>query len=502
MGQFLSYLLIIMVLVAFAQISMKYAKSYHFYIKKFLHISAILMCAHATIYLPTLPLFFIVIVAFIALIIAIFFGFLADPITLEKEWGVVYFAGVYVLMLCCVLYRNQQEFQVAAAYALTILAISDGFAGIIGRALSNRKQQKISIQGLDNNATKRVVKEKSMYGFTAFVVSSFLIVAYFLYEFTGYSNTEVWVAAMVVSMLLAVTEYLSVRGTDNLTVTIFAFLLIHWLRSNSFSGAFLFTDREFFLLILLSILLLFIVIKLRFLTFSGSLLAWLLAFAVLILSKQSLLPLLFFLVVGSLLGKLPVREIVSDDRFHKPRNAFQVFANGGVVLILGLCQWGLGLLDSLILTAMEMEKLMLVSVAICMADTASSELGSRFGGRPRDILTWQPLHPGVSGGVSWLGTIVGFFGSLLLISIGAYQISMSIYEFISFVLLGFTGMLLDSYLGSKFQYKVAIHGQWVDANSDDLGREYKGLKLITNNSVNFTSNALIIFLLFLFFLCF
>jgi len=148
----------------------------------------------------------------IALIIAIFFGFLADPITLEKEWGVVYFAGVYVLMLCCVLYRNQQEFQVAAAYALTILAISDGFAGIIGRALSNRKQQKISIQGLDNNATKRVVKEKSMYGFTAFVVSSFLIVAYFLYEFTGYSNTEVWVAAVFFSGWFIIGK---IAGTGN-----------------------------------------------------------------------------------------------------------------------------------------------------------------------------------------------------------------------------------------------------------------------------------------------
>jgi len=146
---------------------MRKASAYHFYIKKSLHISVILMCAHASVNLPTLPLFIIVTLVFIILSWAIFKGFLSDPISKEKEWGVLYFVGVFAAMLLVIIFKNLQELQVVAAFSLTILAVSDGLAGMIGRAVSNLKSKKES-ESLEESYND-AVRSKSVVGFLVFV---------------------------------------------------------------------------------------------------------------------------------------------------------------------------------------------------------------------------------------------------------------------------------------------------------------------------------------------
>ena len=476
-----------------AVLFMRKASDYHFYIKKSLHISVILMCAHASVNLPTLPLFIIVTLVFIILSWAIFKGFLSDPISKEKEWGVLYFVGVFAAMLLVIIFKNLQELQVVAAFSLTILAVSDGLAGMIGRAVSNLKSKKVSesIEESYNDA----VRSKSVVGFLVFVFSCIPIVTSYLTRYSNYDVMEILLTAIIFSLVLGITEFVSKKGSDNLTVTLFAFLLLYWINSNRFDDAFNFHVNSVLLLLLVSFVLLVGLYKVKFLTFSGCLAAWLLAFIVVILVNQSLWPLLVFLVIGSLLGKLPTENVVSDDRFHKPRNAAQVFANGGIVLILCILTWGTWVFGISIFDPGELQKLILVSVAICMADTASSELGSRYGGIPRDILTFKPLGAGVSGGITWVGTAFGLFGSLIIVLIGYTQVAMNITELIFFVLLGFLGMILDSILGAKFQYKELINGQWRDAkNKNDISK-FKGLWFVTNNAVNFISNILVVFLL-------
>ncbi len=477
---------------------MRKASGYHFYIKKSLHISAILMCAHASIYLPTLPLFIIVSLVFILLSWAIFKGFLSDPISKEKEWGVLYFVGVFAAMLMIIIIKNQQELRVVAAFSLTILAISDGFAGVFGRAVSNSWRNKGN--GLINDPVISFPSNnKSVVGFLVFVFSCIPIIGYFLKQFSDYGSTEIFVASCTLSLLLGITEFISKKGSDNLTVTFFAFLLLHWLTKNQFEHAFMYNANTVFIIGTGSMFVLVGLYKMKFLTFSGSLAAWLLAFVVVILVNQSLWPLLIFLLLGSILGKLPVKNIVSDDRFQKPRNATQVFANGGIVLLLGILAWGGSVLGFSIFNHSELQKLMLVSVAVCMADTASSELGSRYGGTPLDILTLKSLEAGVSGGVTWIGSAFGLLGSLTIVLIGYTQCFMNFCELISYVLLGFSGMLLDSFLGAKFQYKELIHGRWQDAQNKNAVSKTKGLSFVTNNMVNFISNILIVFLLMCFY---
>jgi len=240
---------------------------------------------------------------------------------------------------------------------------------------------------------------------------------------------------------------------------------------------------------------------LGFLTFTGSLLSIFLAFVVVVLSKQSLMPLLVFLVVGSLVAKLPQHGIVSDERFSKPRNALQVFSNGGIVMFIGLFYWIFQLFGYQAIEELTIGKLMLVSVAICMSDTLSSELGSRFGGVPRDLLSFKKIKPGVSGGVSFLGSFFGLLGSFVIVTLGSKILYLTVTEFLVFVSLGFLGMLLDSFLGSKFQLKEEKDGIWIDSAKKEVGKNYSGIGWIYNNTVNFLSNTLIVSGLLLYYLC-
>jgi uncharacterized protein (TIGR00297 family) len=497
---FLSYLIIILLLVILSILGIKYLNKYHFYIKKLLHVSAILICADASIKLPTWPLFLIVLCICIVLLIAINRGFLSDPETGVKETGVVYFAAVFLIMLGIVIYFNDASILKIISYSLSILAISDGFAGIIGRWWKENFQNK-SLQLPNKEGRFFVDNHKSVIGLLVFFTTSFFILQIFISRFTNLIGAEAIYLAIILATLLAILEFVSLKGSDNLTVTLFAFFSLQWIEKSSFESLFFLNVGWVSTIYWSTLVMVLITMGLGFLTFTGSLLSIFLAFVVVVLAKQSLVPLLVFLVVGSLVGKLPQYNIVSDERFSKPRNALQVFSNGGIVMFIGLFYWVLQLFGYQAIDELETSKLMLVSVAICMSDTLSSELGARFGGVPRDLLSFNKIQPGVSGGVSLLGSLFGLLGSFIIVTLGLKTTSLTLIEFFVFGFFGFFGMLLDSFLGSKFQLKEKMDGIWIDSTKKEIGKSYRGIGWISNNVVNFLSNIIIVSGLLLYYLC-
>jgi uncharacterized protein (TIGR00297 family) len=145
------------------------------------------------------------------------------------------------------------------------------------------------------------------------------------------------------------------------------------------------------------------------------------------------------------------------------RTAGQVFANGGLPAILGLAAWLVPDRSSLC------GLIMAGALSSAAADTLSSELGSVYGKKFYNILTWKKDHRGLDGVISLEGLLFGLIGSSLVAA--AYRIGFGGYGLVWIVIAGTLGNLFDSLLGALL--------------------ERRGL--IGNNGVNFLNTAVAAF---------
>lgn len=137
------------------------------------------------------------------------------------------------------------------------------------------------------------------------------------------------------------------------------------------------------------------------------------------------------------------------------RKASQVWANGGVAALAGLLAF---------LTADQFEfYLLLIAAALSSAtgDTLSSELGTRFGKRFFNIISFQPDKRGADGVISGEGVLFGLIGSGL-ITISCFLLGFSQRESLFVFFAGVLGNLADSYFGALWQRKGYLSNDFVN----------------------------------------
>ena len=144
------------------------------------------------------------------------------------------------------------------------------------------------------------------------------------------------------------------------------------------------------------------------------------------------------------------------------RNAGQVLANGGVAAILGFIAW-------LHPSAVHFIQLAIAgSLASATGDTLSSELGSVYGRKFYDVLTFERSIPGPDGIVSFAGLLAGVFGTVLIAV--AYAIGAGFtHGLIWIVVAGITGNLFDSVLGASLERKGFIGNDIVNFLNTTMG---------------------------------
>lgn len=143
------------------------------------------------------------------------------------------------------------------------------------------------------------------------------------------------------------------------------------------------------------------------------------------------------------------------------RKAGQVIANAGVAAIPGLLAItfpGFAGLGTLIMAA---------SFASATADTLSSELGNLYGKKFYNIITLRKDTRGLDGVVSFEGTLLGVFGSMVIAVVFSIGFGFS-NQFFLIVIAGTVGNLTDSVLGAT------------------LERQHR----LNNNAVNFLNTAI------------
>lgn len=383
----------------------------------------------------------------------------------EKSYGIAYFAPAFSLMLFVP--ALPADF---IAYAALILAFCDSAAGLAGHYFAQKK-------------IKFLFDEKSWAGFLAFYVTGFILSVVLIQPGGPYE----WLFCFMLPVLPALTELFSYKGSDNFTIPVFTVvwlcLLLHLFVNTAETGnAFLRTNKEkvLQLLLLLPVLaiLSYFAIRKRWLTVCGAAAAcWMGLIIFTTCGIKGFIAPVLFLLGGSLLSKLnkPAKE-------KQGRNAIQVFSNGLA-----------GTLCMIVYTVYNDEQFLLASqiaFAIGICDSVSSEAGVYLKGRTWDVLSFKKLQPGISGGISWPGTLAGLLGAALLSAgvCGVYHYSLN--TFFVIILFGFAGMLLDSVLGSRFQGKYKTAEGTVVEDKMPGALKINGLNWVSNDSVNLASTIL------------
>lgn len=431
--------------------------------KKIVHVTAISITAISPYYVPADILIWIALLLTLINFILTYLG-LFEKLNTRKNWGVFYFSASFTLLIY--FFPDQPDL---VFYPMIILALADGFAAIIG---SKFGKHKYSLRG----------EVKSIEGSIVF----FLVTVFcFLAIPTFFSFAELNISlpsALFISLFLTILEAQAIKERDNFWIPLAA---LYWLLlGNSFF------DFQYVVLTVSFTLIVYAIYKFKWLSASGALTTWLLG-CILVVSPKPVwvVPALVFLALGSIISKLPQMD---KQKSEGGRNGQQVFCNGGIyTLLIG---WYFISGDLVFLLAG------MASITVAMSDTASSELGRRYGTSTLNILNFKKVPPGLSGGITFIGTVSGLIFAAAMAGLPFLILTeYTLQNFLIVFAAGFIGNIADSLIGAIFQikYRPDANTAWSDMPVGKGKNETKGIEWITNNTVNLlatTVGAIIVFL--------
>lgn len=374
-----------------------------------------------------------------------------------NHMGTVYFAVAVTIVMTVAYFRP--EFYYPGGIAAFCLTFGDGAAALIGY----------------NTGTKKLRDGKSMSGFLGCIGSSALALLVFRFIYPAGISVP---AVLILAVSAAVFELVG-AGLDNFSVTFGSFLL-SWLLINYETPAMLVGMTA-------ALLIFFIVFFSGSIDYYGSLLSMLMVFCFYYFGGTfGLLYLLgtfftiFFVAV--------IRKMLRPDmKKEKSRRFIQILINGGLgclfVIIYGL-------------TA-EVSYLIISVVAIggCFIDSVSSDVGVMSEKMPYDLIKKSQVEPGISGGVTMLGSTTAAVCSVMIGLITVLSLKLCLSDFMLITALIFAQTLVDSVLGSCVQvkYRCGVCGKTTE-KKEHCGRESEylsGVRFIDNNGVNAISSVII-----------
>lgn len=187
--------------------------------------------------------------------------------------------------------------------------------------------------------------------------------------------------------------------------------------------------------------------------------------------------------------------LLLEDQLHEkkgPRDPLQILANT-LPSTIALVLYALSNNPSFLIAY-------LASIASATSDTWGSEIGMISKGATLDLMTFKPIPKGISGGVSLLGTFASLLGSLFSILCFYFfslfhSLTLTTNNLLLIVILGFTGSLIDSFIGSLFQgtYKTSENQLTEQKKNNTLAH---GFSWLSNDLVNLITNSLIALIAF------
>jgi uncharacterized membrane protein len=420
--------------------------------RKVLHIGAIGACAAAPLLLEDLgALRLIVAISAALLVLLVGKGVLFQQAGGRRSWGIALFPLPYLAMLLCA-----PEGGWAIALPMALLALADAGAAIVGGLFPWRP-------------FRATADAKTLSGSLAFAsIAAGILVA---------APGPVGVTQLVFTVaMLTLLESLGSHGLDNVYIPTASYLLL----------ASAPPEHAHFPALLAAAVFVPACMRMGWLSLGGALTAcvlglWTFHFA----GAWALLPLVLFLASSSVLDSLfrGHANASMDSKHGRPRDAVQVFCNGGPYMLAATFYPTLPALAGLA---------MAVGVATSWADTWASVVGTARGGTPWSLRTGKRGSIGASGHISPWGSAAALVGAVACaaVCVGSGLVAASHAKWV--VLAAMCGMLLDGLLGAWAQAAYAHpNGQWSDTPAV-TGAAQRGLAWFTNDGVNLASNAITI----------
>ena len=395
-----------------------------------------------------------------SLVAAIELGLLGSMLTGSRirDYGFVAYGIGFVLAVA--LFMPDRR---AIAAALLTLGVADPLASIVGGRFGRHRV-----------ATWRSVR--TVEGGLAFAVAAFLV-GFVAFAASGSLDRTTVSAAVFIAATSAAVEMLLPSALDNLGIPLWAGLLYFLVGRHAHAPG-----VDWFVAVAVSAPGAMVVARLRWLDGAAAIAAFVSAATSLALGGWDwLLPILAFLVTGSVLTKLH-----ATDAERRPRSLEQTAVNG-IVPLLPVIGYALTK-DS------AWYVLYVGAVAVANADTWATEIGRLFGGAPVSLRTFRRTEKGASGAVTLVGTAASLAGGGLVGAIAAAVNSTSSDLVLVAVgaVIGPLGMALDSALGAWAQcrYRCSSCDAWHERplHCGTASPVVAGLRGLTNERVNLVSN--------------
>ena len=407
--------------------------------------------------------FLVVCLIFFVLLAVSHFMHLMPMISSESDNapGTVYYALAMSIMATICLYMP--DLMLPFGIGVFCTSFGDGFAGVVGQLIKKYNP--------------KVYGNKTAFGVLAnFLFSSGVAILFMLWFDM---NIELWHCFMI-GALSAGLELITVFGLDNVTITLgTAFLAYSFIR---------WPLVELFVLpIIITPFIIALVIEKKVLTRNGLILAMILdAVVSLTLGNFGFVLLAAFLFGSVIIDKIK-RHAKKDDGIVKKgdcRDGIQVIANGLVPMMMALFYS---------LTYNEIFVFAYVAaLAEAFADTAASGIGA-FSSSVFDIFKMKRTKPGLSGGVSVIGTVAAFIAPFFISLIAFLFGVVGIEYFVLISVAAFIGVMVDSMLGSLLQIKLKcpVCGEITEreVHCKKLCKRYSGFAFFDNDIVNLFSGA-------------
>lgn len=380
----------------------------------------------------------------------------------ENSPGTVYYALAMSIMALITLLLPDMILPFGIGVFCT--SLGDGFAGMMGQIMNTPKNPKI-------------YGNKTIYGTLFNFLLCFITAGVFNRYFA--LGMQVW-HILAIALIATELELFTGRGLDNVTVTLGASILSYFFIH--FDG----TENYVFPILMTPAIIAF-AYKKRALTVSGIIAATVLDLAITIgLGNLGFIILLLFFAGGIIVDKIKKRhkkskqnEQMGIEKRGDCRDHIQVLANGAVAAVCSVLY---------LITGKEVFVIAFVaSLAEAFADTAASGIGI-LQGRAFDLFRMRHCTPGVSGGMSVLGTVASAIASLTISAISLLFDSIGIIAALLIAISSILGAIFDSLLGSLVQvkYRCKKCGQIVEREEHcgQATEKQSGLCFVNNDTVN------------------